>query len=645
MKTLIGTWWLLSGMVALGAAGEDGSNVLRVGFFYNSRIYSDGALRTNVERILQDRAAIETFTVDYEGPADFRRLYLEFMQTNAGRCDLVLGPTESAALKELNDVLTNRQSIPFLAPFITTSADEYPNVHLTTATPSDRERVKTAVERFVNYTEPRTVAIVHTEDLWGRSMVEEFRAMLGSPETIVHAQPVQEFTGTEFNGTNDYKSFIAKIREHGATVVGIALLTEEAANAFLKDLADFNASKWLPYKPTILLLSHPRFDKDNTKDGILFEHAQAFNVLYVRNCLKANGRGGNGQQEALAPYFDACQIIARAARTWSNSMHAESGESLVVHHILKFYKKEWPAELRDATLFDLITGFHADRLGFTNRVMAVTRATLRGGKVENQSVDSYFQQGPLRGLYYSSVLFLEHHPVLWNFWTLILFIGFALLSFFHVIHLKSEKPPWILLRTGPFWSLFALNFLLTYIVWILSIRFGVFGDTNVGAALTLAAACPTAGSALSDMIRRYVPMIDLTGIIRILERLNEQMLDHIGREKLDALTARLEELGAERIKSAFFEVLLLKLASVDLRTRIREQLRTKLHDAYAELERMQKDFVGTTRHQIEVERDRLERKIYAASLLNALGYLCSSGNELSAWVEDLLASNHTAATI
>jgi len=147
------------------------------------------------------------------------------------------------------------------------------------------------------------------------------------------------------------------------------------------------------------------------------------------------------------------------------------------------------------------------------------------------------------------------------------------------------------------------------------------------------------------MIRRYLPMIDLTGIIRILEKLNEEMLDHIGHEKIDALTARLEELSAERIKSAFFEVLLLKLGSGDLRSRIREQLRTKLHDAYAELERMQKEIAGTTRHQVEAERDRLERKIYAASLLNALGYVCSSGNELTAKVEDLLTSDQAVATI
>jgi len=79
--------------------------------------------------------------------------------------DLVLGPTESAALKALNDSLETQQLIPFLAPFITTSPKTYRNLVLIPGAPGDEERVRTAhgIRAARCFPNPR---ILHSDDVW-----------------------------------------------------------------------------------------------------------------------------------------------------------------------------------------------------------------------------------------------------------------------------------------------------------------------------------------------------------------------------------------------------------------------------------------------------------------------------------------------
>jgi hypothetical protein len=618
------------------AASE--SSFLRVAFFYNSSLFTDNGLRTNVANLLNESNDVILTTVSYQTPTEFRQRYYQYMQTNGSNCDLVLGPTESAALKFLNDSLTNRQATPFLAPLITTPLEEYPNINLTTASPSDQQRVRTAVEAFVNRVGARTVAILHTDDLWGRAMVKEFRSNLASPETIVHAQPVEEFKGDKYNPTNDYRTFISKMCEQGATLIGVALLTDRAANQFLDELAKFNRDKWVPYKPTLLLLRQPQFDNDNNNQGILYSHLQEFRIFYVADCLKAN-KAYDTQKVTLAPYLDTCEVIASAASAYTNTFVPEEGCTLPVHHILGFYEKEWETGKRDATYLRLMTGFHAERLGFTNQVMTVTRATVHDGQINHEAVASYCDQGPLASFLYKGGFFLQQHTALWNHWTLLMFVGVALLSFFHVIHLKSEKPAWIVVRTSSFWLLFTLNLLLTYSIWLLTISLGGLSDRNMVAALAIAAGCPTAASALGDITRRYLPMIDLSGIIKMLEQINNRLLQSIGKANLDVLTARLEQLGLDKLKGTFFDVLLLRLGSGDVRDRIREQFRKNFDHIQGDLEQMKKDLSAEQLHQ---EKEKAERNAYATSLLTALGYLSSSPRELSEKVEELVARGSLA---
>src|SRR5260370_25344494 len=106
--------------------------------------------------------------------------------------------------------------------------------------------------------------------------------------------------------------------------------------------------------------------------------------------------------------------------------------------------------------------------------MEMICAVVIGDQLENQSVSNYLYSGRLTQLFYSGWFFLLHHRALWNGWTALLFTLVALASFFHVIKLKSEKPPWMLFKTRPFWSLFLLNLLITYLMWVLSICFVVF---------------------------------------------------------------------------------------------------------------------------------------------------------------------------
>src|SRR5262249_7184217 len=236
------------------------------------------------------------------------------------------------------------------------------------------------------------------------------------------------------------------------------------------------------------------------------------------------------------------------------------------------------------------------------------QATVFNGQLKERAVSDYFENGRLRQVIYSGWFFMLHHRVLWNYWTLLLFAGVAFVSYYHVIQLKSERPTWMLLKTRPFWGLFLINIGLTYLVWILSINFGVFGDSNLAAALALAAACPTAGSALGDIARRYLPF-DMSGIVSIIEALNRKLIASIGNDNLQQFKDQLQQISLTALKILFFEVLFLKVTNDDLRNRMHAQLQRGLAQSKATLATMKQE--GLDEIVVQENERKQEQQVYA----------------------------------
>lgn len=635
-------------LMAIACSGADPSApALRVALAYNSSIFSDDKLQRATEAILGNGTKVEVTPLPYGLPSEFRRIYRDTVLNSTSHWDLVLGPTESAALKALNDSLETQQPIPFLAPFITTSPKAYRNLSLIPGAPGDDERVRTAVVEFVQHTASRTLAILHSDDVWGHSIVKCFRENLGAKEVVVHAQPVEEFTEDSDEDENVvadnsqlYRSFLEKMRTHGATIIGVALLTAEASNQFLEALQQLNGELLVSYKPIILFLSQPGFAAERSSDGVLYRYLHEFDVFYVADRLTKNAAGAAQSDVSLASHLDACRVIAAAAKLSLNTARSATWQPDAVKLVLAFYKGMEEADKLTSISQSLLTAYHARKLHFDQRELEVRQATVFNGQLRERAVSDYFENGRVRQVIYSGWFFMLHHRVLWNYWTVLLFATVAFVSFYHVIQLKSERPTWMLLKTRPFWGLFLLNIGLTYLVWILSINFGVFGDSNLAAALALAAACPTAASALGDIARRYLPF-DMSGIISIIEALNRKLIASIGSDHLQQFKDQLQQISLTALKNLFFEVLFLKVTNDDLRNRMHAQLQKGLAQSKATLATMKQEGLDET--VVQENEKRQEQQVYAESLITALGYLSSSERDLSERMDRLLSGMAEAA--
>jgi hypothetical protein len=613
---------------------------LHIALAYNASIFADDKLQRSTEAILGSGMKVEVTLLPYVRPSEFRMIYRDNVLSSTSHWDLVLGPTESAALKALNDSFETQQPIPFLAPFITTSPKDYRNLTLIPGAPGDDERVRTAVLEFVQHTASRTLAVLHSDDLWGHSIVKCFRQNLGTKEVVVHSQPVEEFSEDSDEDENVvadnsqlYRTFLQKMRTHGATIIGVALLTAEASNQFLEALHQLNGELLVTYKPTILFLSQPGFAAERSSDGVLYRYLNEFDVFYVADCLTKNGARATQIDVSLASHLDACRVIAAAANVSLSTARSATWQSDAVKLVLAFYKGMEEADKLRSINQSLLTAYHARKLHYDQRELEVRQATVFNGQLKERAISDYFENGRLRQVLYSGWFFMLHHRVLWNYWTVLLFAAVAFVSFYHVIQLKSERPTWMLLKTQPFWGLFLLNIGLTYLVWILSINFGVFGDSNLGAALALAAACPTAASALGDIARRYLPF-DMSGIVSIIEALNRKLIASIGNDQLEQFKVRLQQLSVDGVKNLFFDVLFLKVTNDDLRNRVHAQLQKGLAQSKASLATMKQE--GLDEAAVQENEKRQEQKVYAESLITALGYLSSSERDLRERMDRLL---------
>src|SRR5262249_27172148 len=230
-----------------------------------------------------------------------------------------------------------------------------------------------------------------------------FRENLGAKEVVVHAQPIEEFTENSEEDENVvadnsqlYRSFLEKMRTHGATIIGVALLTAEASNQLLEALHQLNGELLVSYKPIILFLSQPGFASERSSDGVLYRYLHEFDVFYVADRLTRNAVGAAPTDVSLASHLDACRVIAAAANLSLNTARSATCQQDAVKLVLAFYKGMEEADKLTSINQSLLTAYHARKLHFDQRELEVRQATVFNGQLKERAVSDYFENGRLR---------------------------------------------------------------------------------------------------------------------------------------------------------------------------------------------------------------------------------------------------------
>lgn len=600
------------------AHGQPTNRNLRVAFFYKVAAVADPTndpVLIKTTTLLNPDSHVQVEPFAYRDSHEFCDLYDKQISHSSNYFDLILGPSDSQSLKALDNALPRKQPLVFLAPFVTTSPEEYSHIQLITGSPTDARRVTVAVTGFLQYTALRTLGCLHTDGPWGNGIAKNLRTALASVKTLVLPQPVVESVFSETNGfsvhqdsTSTYRTFLEMTRKQGVTVIVVALLENESLNEFFGALKTLNDSLLVEYKPSILLLNPPTFDSANKASGILTEYVARFSIFYVDGFLNP---AVDAADKGLAPHLDACKVVAAAVHDYP--LVDGAGEPVTAVQIRAFYAGSYRGEQGTNLQATLTTGFHLAKLHLNKPDVEVMKAENHRGVIQTKPVGDYFGGGYFQKMWYGGVFFVRHHRTLWNPITSSLFLACCLGSLLYMVRYKAMRGWWLILKTKAFWLLFTVNLVITYTVWVLSIAWGVFDDSNLLAALLLAGVCPTAASALGDLAKRFLP-IDLTGVIRVIEELNERLINQIDNSKLEEYREKLRRINVDELKRKFFEVLVLDIDSDSLRNRLREQLQKKIEQI-------------TQAHSGEVAKDSLAR-VYAFHLVQLLAYLSSSKDDL-----------------
>lgn len=600
-------WLFLVHCLLLTSGAADPPAKTRVAFFYSTSIFKETILRDETERAFSTAANVDLKILPYTDANDFAE-QCRGLLTGREQPDVVLGPSDSASLAALDKSLTQTITVPFVAPFVTTSPSDYERLALVPASPNDERRVAAAVEQFAKYVASRSLACVHTADVWGQGIANGFRSATKRLGTVIHPLPITEMVigdngvRTRKDNSDTYTAFLSQMQRQGVAVIAVALINSKSVNDFLDALRKANRDSWIQYKPTILLLNPPTFTQKEGR-GISAEFVQEFQIVFARDHALTNGVPF--EQRDILPHLDACKIIAAAA---AMKKPAEK--------VVAFYEGGWDDSELGPLTAEIKTGFHRARFSQADEV-EVMEAISTGGNIKSQNVKRYFGAGYWRQLAWRSWFFLMHHRTLWH---PVLAPAFLLVCFFSLLHWvrsSAMKRPWLIIRTRAFWLLFLINCWLTYSTWVISVGFGLITDKDWYAPLILASLCPTAASAFGDLMKRFLPMINVNGAVQILKELNAEFMREIGNEKLkeyeDWVVAQPCDLL--ELKRRVYEALV-EVSSDPFRNRIREDLNKEIKDA-------KKD-----EDQDETQKLFSTRRIYAKYLVQLIAYTSSSPQEM-----------------
>jgi hypothetical protein len=620
---------------ARSQAGESADRKLRVALFYNKSLFKDSVLCDQTGSVFTNQSFVDLSIIDYADSTEFYAKFRTNVLEASNQFDLVLGPTDSESLRTLDRAVSAKIKVPFLAPFITTPPADYGHIELISASPEDGRRVEVAVAHFAKYMAPRALGCLYVDDAWGQGISREFRNNLAREGTTVFLQPaseneVESSTGVRGRKNNGqlYTSFLGQMQKQGATLIAVALLESTSINQFLGCLENLNKDSWIKFKPTILLLNPPHFDASHVGRGVLAEYVREFRIAYVRDAITA--RNVPEILRGILPHLDACNVILATARNWPPHSNDPAGAGVAVQRIRDFYAGEWTWEEFDMVETNLMTGFHV--ANYTDSEdLEIVRAQFRAGKVVPENTARFFESGFWQQLFWREWFFFSHHRSLWHPLLASAFVVICFGFFLHMVWSSTMKGVWLILRTRSFWLLFGLNFGLTYCSWVLSINFGLFADRDWFPPLLLASLCPSALTALRDLIKRFFPMFNINGVFQILNEMNDLWLERIGKEELKRYQKWLSSYPLGELKQKFFETLFLEVDSDSLRNRFRERLKQRIKDA-------REDGTG-------ISKEDQQRLIYAESMLQLIGYISKSNEDLEGRLVELFPPAEPAAEI
>ena len=604
----------------LRASGADG-NPFRVAVFYNASIFKDTTLFDKTKAIFDEQSGIKAEAYPYMDSNEFVETCRALFASNRPP-QLILGPSDSKSLRSLDDGLSQKQSIPFLAPFITTEPSDYKNIQLISGSPTDRTRIHAAMQGFVRHAAQRAFACIHTDDAWGQGVAKHFRSLLTQTEVTMITQPVIEMEVDSTSGSRQRKNnsdtflaFLKKAHKQGVSVISVALIDSQSVNDLLESLRQLNRDSWVKYLPTIVLMNPPSFTDGQGGKGINSSYAAQFRLVYVRDeivddTVAAADRG-------LLPHIDACRVIAEASRL---SADGAGRNAKCLQKIKDFYSELWTDE--SAQIQErLKTGFHKSKIAHSVPAVEVVEARVTQGKVVGVSVDHYFNAGYWKQFLWKLYFFFSHNRSLWNPALAPAFLVICFASFLHMIRNAAMKNIWMIVWTWAFWGLLLLNVVLTYSCWALSIRYGLIEDDAWAPALVLATLCPSAATALGDLMKRFLPMFNLNGVVNILNEITAKTLREIGNEDLKGYEEWLTNFNSEKLRRKLYEVLLLEVQSDSLRNRVREELG--------------KAIKAVSQDDLNDEEEVTLRHIYAQFLVRVVAYISGNKEDLHRRMEGL----------
>jgi len=579
-----------------------------VAFFYNRSMFTNAL---EVEKatldLLNFSTNLDVTRWSYKNTSEFNDEYRANILAHINQFDLVFGPSDSDSLKALDKAYQNLP-VPFLAPFITTGQGDYDHLTLISASPTDAERVNEAYRLFLQYTALHSVTCLYRDDPWGNGIVRNMRSAFHDT-ILIQSQPTPESSDTK-KDDEIYKSFIKLSESQGAGVIVVALQKSESINEFLDVLSDKNLHSVIKYKPSIVLLNPPIFENgEDRSGGILLKHVQEFRLVYVEEHVNQPGLSNLDKQ--LAAHLDACRVLVATANAWPPNTSEPLGGSEANAYLQKFYRSEWGEIPPKAQLKDqLVTGYNRQKLHFTDHSLDVYEATWVNGRLVPKPVDDYFGGEWLPTLGYSVYFFLCHHRSLWSWPTLIPFFFICLGSLLYTVRYKAVRSVKQILSTHSFWMLFLMNFSITYVVWIISLRLGIIDDYNWLATLLLAGVCPTAASALGDLVKQVIP-INVTGVLYIIEEVTGVLIDKISATDSEYRTF-LHQFPDEKLKAKLYEVLFAEIASEPLRSYL-------CKDLLKQIDSVQQD----------ANKQIATRVIYESFMLKVVGYISQDKNHVS----------------
>lgn len=599
----------------LRAIGAEG-NTFRVAVFYNASIFKDTTLIDKTAAIFDEQSGLKAEPFPYMDSNEFVEKCRALLASDQP-VQLILGPSDSKSLRSLDDGLSQKQTIPFLAPFITTEPSDYKSIQLISGSPTDQTRIQAAMQGFVRHAAQRAFACIHTDDAWGQGVAKHFRGLLTQTEVTMITQPVIEMevdsaTGSRQrkNNSDTFLAFLKKAHKQGVSVISVALIDSQSVNDLLESLKQMNRDSWVKYLPTIVLMNPPSFTDGQGGKGINSNYAAEFRLVFVRDeivdeTVAAADRG-------LLPHIDACRVIAEAYRL-SGSTDGASRNAKCLQKIKDFYSELWTDE--SAQIQErLKTGFHRSKVAHSVPAVEVVEARLRQGKVVGVSVDHYFNAGYWKQFLWKLYFFFSHNRSLWNPALAPAFLAVCFASFLHMIRNAAMKNIWLIVWTWAFWGLLLLNVVLTYSCWALSVRYGLIEDDAWAPALLLATLCPSAATALADLMRRFLPMFNLNGVVNIVNEITAKTLREIGDDELRRYRDWLANFASEKLRRKLFEVLLLEVQSDSLRNRVREELN--------------KDLKSVTDGDLHEEEETALRKVYAQYLVRVVAYISANKHDL-----------------